>query len=164
MGGLTVYIFFYWQSSWKWNYHLLLIFQESKFFFSYKTIVGWIRVAHLFLCFVLSYYVSLRSEFRVVMFVTISALKRSIFSSYSPPVVCRRAHVVFTLFVFVCVYWSPTHIDCVVFLLCFSSPCVLCTLCCQFLWIVHFWLPLRYSLTFIETVIYVICQFNINKY
>jgi hypothetical protein len=27
--------------------------------------------------------------------------------------------------------------------------CVLCTLCCQFLWIVHFWLPLRYSLTFI---------------
>ena len=27
---------------------------------------------------------------------------------------------------------------------------VLCTLCCQFLWIVRFWLPLRYSLTFIS--------------
>ena len=27
--------------------------------------------------------------------------------------------------------------------------CVLCTLCCQFLWIVHFWLPLRFSLMFI---------------
>ena len=27
--------------------------------------------------------------------------------------------------------------------------CVLCTLCCQFLWIVYFWLPLWYSLTFI---------------
>jgi hypothetical protein len=27
--------------------------------------------------------------------------------------------------------------------------CVLCTLSCQFLWIVHFWLPLWYSLTFI---------------
>ena len=27
---------------------------------------------------------------------------------------------------------------------------VLCTLCCQFLWIVHFLLPLRYSLTFID--------------
>jgi hypothetical protein len=26
---------------------------------------------------------------------------------------------------------------------------VLCILCCQFLWIVNFWLPLRYSLTFI---------------
>jgi hypothetical protein len=27
--------------------------------------------------------------------------------------------------------------------------CVLCTLCCQILWIVHLWLPLWYSLTFI---------------
>ena len=27
---------------------------------------------------------------------------------------------------------------------------VLCTLCCQFLWIVHIWLPLFYSLTFIQ--------------
>ena len=30
--------------------------------------------------------------------------------------------------------------------------CVLCTLCCQFLWIVHFWLSLRYSLTFLCAV------------
>ena len=34
---------------------------------------------------------------------------------------------------------------CVVFLFFF----VLCTLCCQFLWVVHFWLPLRYYLMFI---------------
>ena len=27
---------------------------------------------------------------------------------------------------------------------------LLCTQCCQFLWIVHSWLPLRYSLTFIR--------------
>jgi hypothetical protein len=27
---------------------------------------------------------------------------------------------------------------------------VLCTLCCQFFWIVHFWLPLQHSLTFIQ--------------
>ena len=33
---------------------------------------GGIRVAHLFRLFVLSYYMSLRSEFRVVMSVTIS--------------------------------------------------------------------------------------------
>ena len=33
---------------------------------------------------------------------------------------------------------------------------VLCTLCCQFLWIVHLWLPLRYSLTFIY---YLSCMF-----
>jgi len=34
------------------------------------------------------------------------------------------------------------------FLFCLSSSCVLCTLCCQFLWIVHSWLPFRFSLTF----------------
>ena len=37
--------------------------------------LGGVRVAHLFSFFVLSYYVSLRSEFRVVMPVTISAWK-----------------------------------------------------------------------------------------
>ena len=36
----------------------------------------------------------------------------------------------------------------VVFLFCLTSSCVLCTLCCQFLWMVHFWLPLQNSLTF----------------
>jgi hypothetical protein len=35
------------------------------------------------------------------------------------------------------------------FLCCLSSSCVLCTQCCQCLWIVHSWLPLRFSLTFI---------------
>ncbi len=30
---------------------------------------------------------------------------------------------------------------CCVFLFCLSSSCVLCTQCCQFLWIVHSWLP-----------------------
>jgi len=38
------------------------------------------------------------------------------FGSSLPSVVCRRAHVLFTLFVFVCVYWCPTHI---VFCVCF---------------------------------------------
>ena len=56
-------------------------------------IIGGVRVAHLFYIFVLSYYVSLRSEFRVVMYVTIFGLSLS-------PVVCRRAHVLFMLFVF----------------------------------------------------------------
>ena len=37
------------------------------------------------------------------------------------------------------------HILCCVFVLFFF---ISCTLCCQFLWIVHFWLPIRYSLTF----------------
>ena len=39
----------------------------------------------------------------------------------------------------------------------FISDClfVLCTLCCEFLWIVHFWLPPRYFLTFINLYRYI---------
>ena len=36
-----------------------------------------------------------------------------------------------------------------VYLFCWSSSCVLCTQGYQFLWNVHSWLPLRFSLTFI---------------
>ena len=59
--------------------------------------------------FVLSYCASLYSEFRVVMSVTISEIKM-MFGSSLPPVVCRMTHVLFTLFVFACVWWCPTHI------------------------------------------------------
>jgi hypothetical protein len=62
------------------------------------------------------------------------------------PVVYRRAYVLFTLFVFVCVYWCPTHN-----VLCF---------CFNILRLVYHMLPvsldyryviaLRYSLTFIQ--------------
>ena len=45
------------------------------------------------------------------------------------------------------VYSSVKHILC-----CVLFFFVLCTLCCKFLWIVHFWLPLWYSLTFNFTV------------
>jgi len=38
---------------------------------------------------------------------------------------------------------------CCVFLLCLFSSCILCTRSCQFLWIVHSWLPLRFSQTLI---------------
>jgi hypothetical protein len=47
--------------------------------------------------------------------------------------------ILFTLYVFACVYWCPTYI-----VLCFCFVCL--SLCCQFLWIVKFVLPLRYSL------------------
>ena len=45
-------------------------------------------------------------------------------------------------------YSGVQHILCYVFVL---FVFLLCTLCCQFPWIVHFWVPLRYSLTFINT-------------
>ncbi|SEH80786.1 hypothetical protein BAZSYMB_GCONTIG00584_0 [Bathymodiolus azoricus thioautotrophic gill symbiont] len=62
---------------------------------------------------------SLRFGFRVV----ISAYKRWLVRSL-PPVVCKRAHVLLTLFVFACGEWFPTHIVfvfclfCLVFILC----------------------------------------------
>ena len=43
-----------------------------------------------------------------------------------------------------CPFWIAPSVFYNVYL-----SCVLCTLYCQFLWIVHFWLPLRYSITFI---------------
>ena len=49
----------------------LIIWLTCDFF---NTVFGGVRVAHLFVCLLLlSYYVSLRSELRVVVSVTISA-------------------------------------------------------------------------------------------
>ena len=58
------------------------------------------------------------------------ALPFPMLGSSLPPV------VLFTLFVFGCLIVMP-NAYCVVFLFCLSSW-VLCTQCCQFLWIVHF--------------------------
>ena len=44
---------------------------------------------------------------------------KTFFSSSLSLVVCRRAHVLFMSFVFVCVQWCPTHI-----VLCFTWSCV----------------------------------------
>ena len=70
-----------------------------------------------------------RYDFRII----------TMFGSSLPPVVLSM------LFVFDCIKWCPTHIVLCFVLFCFSSSC---TLCCQFLWIFLFWLPLRCSLTF----------------
>ena len=64
-------------------------------------------------------------------------------SSSLPPVVCKRAHVLLTLFVFDSTQWCPTHI---VMCFCFSSSCVPYVASLSGLF---FLLPLRYSLTFI---------------
>ena len=41
------------------------------------------------------------------------------FGSFLPHVVRRRSRVLFTLFVFVCLYWCPTHI-----VMCFCFVCL----------------------------------------
>ena len=46
-------------------------------------------------------------------------------------------------------YSGVQHISCCVFVLFFFVLCTLC-LCCQFLWIVHLWLPLRYTLIYLQ--------------
>ena len=45
---------------------------------------------------------------------------KAMFVSSLPPVVCRRAHALFTLYVFVA-YSGVQHILCCVFLVCFFS-------------------------------------------
>jgi hypothetical protein len=86
------------------------------------------------LFFMLSYYVSLRSEFHVMMSVTISAYKRCLYEdSCLIYISCVCIHIVL----------SNTY--CVVFLLCLSSFCVSCTQCCQFLLVVHLWKKKTYK-------------------
>jgi hypothetical protein len=66
---------------------------------------------------------------------------KTMLDSSLPPVVCRRVHVLFTLFVFAYVW----HI--VLCCVCFSASCV--PYVASSLWNVHLWLPFRYPLTFI---------------
>jgi hypothetical protein len=95
----------------------------------------------LFLC-VLSYYVSLRSVLCVVMSVTISPLKRC------------SVHLYLQLFVgglmsylrYTCLLACGGVLF--VFVFCLVHHML------NFFWIFHFWLPLRYSLTFIYRSVY----------
>jgi hypothetical protein len=59
------------------------------------------------------------------------------------------------------------HVICVcLHVVVFNTYCVvlyfvLCTLCCQFLWIVHFWLPLRYCPFLIASTVFSNSYFTI---
>ena len=59
-----------------------------------------------------------------------------------PPVFCRRVHVYVIRRLFACS--GVQHI----------LACVFLRLCCQFLWVVHFWMPLRSTLTLTLTMIH----------
>jgi len=73
----------------------------------------------------------------------------AMFGSSLPPVVCRRA-VSYLRYLCLFAHNGVQHILCCVFVFFFL---VLCIPCCQFLWIVHLWLPFRYSLTFISSLL-----------
>ena len=76
---------------------------------------------------------------QIIVYFSYDFRMKTMFGSSLNPVVCRT-HVLFT-------YSGVQHILCCVFVLFFF---VLCTLCCEFLWIVYLWLPLWYSLTLIQ--------------
>jgi hypothetical protein len=87
----------------------------------------------------LSYYVSLHSEFHVVMSVTKFRIKSMFGSFYNQLFVGELMSCLRYLCLFA--HSSVQHTLCYVL--------VLCTICCQFLWIVRFWLPRQCSVTFI---------------
>ena len=89
---------------------------------------------------------SLRYKFCILMSVTISAWKWCSVRLNLELFVERLMSYLRCLCLFP--YSGVQHILCCVFVLSFF---VLCALWCQFLWIVNFWLPLPYSLTFIYT-------------
>ena len=102
---------------------------------------GGVRVAHLFsflCCPIMCLYV-------LCCNVSYNFCIKTMFGSSLPPVFCRRAHVLFTLFVFVCSIMVPNSY-CVVILFCFSSSCVIYV--ASFSGVSIFILPLLYSLTF----------------
>ena len=104
-------------------------------------VFGGVRVAHLFsiccCCPIMCIY-ALSSG----LWCPLQFPHKSIFDSSFPPVVCGRAH-------YLCLfsYNGVHHILCCVFVLFVFA---FCTLFYQCLWIVHFRLPLWYSLTFMK--------------
>ena len=67
------------------------------------------------------------------------------FGSSLPPVICRKAHVLFTLYMFAWIKWCPTHIVLYFCFVCFRLVCPMLS----FLRIVYFVFPIWYSLIFI---------------
>ena len=67
---------------------------------------------------------------------------KTMFGSSLPPIVCRW-FMSYWRYLCLFAYSGVQHILRCVFIF------VFCTLCCQFLWVVQVWLPIRYSLPFI---------------
>jgi len=86
--------------------------------------------------FVLSYNVSLLSKFHVVVSVTISASKRYSVRLYFQFV--EGGLMSYLCYLLLVAHSGVQHILCCAFAL---FVFVLCTLCCQFLWILHFDCP-----------------------
>ena len=65
--------------------------------------------------------------------------------------------------IWLCLLIVVSNTYCVFVLFCFCFFFLLCTLCYQFLWIFHFWLPLHYSLVFISYYCHLFQSTNFRK-
>jgi hypothetical protein len=131
----TFYIDIYYQFS-------LLKFDGPIYLYRvYFRFYGNVRVAHRFsflCCPIMCRYV-----LSSVLWCPLRIRIKTMFGSSLPTVVCRRVHVLFTLFVFACAQWCPTYIVLCCVCLRIVYPILPVSLDCQFL------IVLRYSLTFI---------------
>ena len=103
----------------------------------------WGSMVLIFLVSVLSYYVSLRLT-SVLWCPLRCPHKNDVRLVFTSSCLLKGSCLIYVICVCLCIVVYKTY--CVVFFVLF----VLCTLCCQFLWIVHFcYCPLRYFLTLI---------------
>ena len=110
-----------------WHFTNTWVYPRSFFFFFMGSVLLIFWVFCVVLLYIFAFGVpccDVRYDFRM----------KAKFGVYLPPVVCRRAHILFTLFVFVCVWWPPMHV-----VLCFCSvflhsmyPVMLVSLDCLF--------------------------------
>jgi hypothetical protein len=83
-------------------------------------LVGSVLLIYLVICVVLLcvfiFWVlccDIRYDFRI----------KTMFGSFLPPIGCKRVHVLFMLFVFICTLWCPTYI---VLCVCFACLLLVC--------------------------------------
>jgi hypothetical protein len=133
--------------------HLFPIGIENKIRLMHKTI-------HIFLCIHMLYFVDIPYEVMSgVSIPNIEALISNINKFTHESILkinsifhdCQISRFVCLIYVIcACLHVVVSNTYCMFIVFLFLFFIVLCTLCCQFLCIVHFWLPLRYSLTFIS--------------
>jgi hypothetical protein len=129
-----------------WHLSIQIVIFLPKHTLTFSVTLDWVipgfMMGSVLLLFLVFCVVSLRSEFHVYCNCRKKNDVRFVISS-----ICLWESSCFigVICVDLCSWWCPGHFVlwfCLFFF-------VLCTLCCQFLWIVQLWLLFRYSLTFI---------------
>ena len=112
------------------------------------SLVFCVMAVFLFFFFWRLYYLSLFDLWLLVTHLVFSIFSKHFSRIYSYNLQLFVEDLCLIYVICVCLRIVVSNTECVVFLFCFSVPCVPYVQC-QFLCIVHFLFPLRYSLTFI---------------